>query len=227
MPVLSVRVLRPVALVLVGLVLTVAFAFRASEAEGVYWGQAKVVFLAPENPVDQNSLAYTTSGVIATAGLVAVEVYRAERPRLSGTSVALYSMGHDTDLDVTQPNSGGQWAVNFSDAFLVVQVVGPTPERAQASLDETIGDIRAKLAELQPRESTPASTRIRTTLTPSTPSIHYVRGSPARAMVSALLLGSLLTFALVLVTERLARRGLPSTDRRTAAGSGPPGQGQG
>lgn len=206
MKLFAITPLRRSVILVTGLALTVFFSWRAYNAGGVYWGEADVVFLAPKNAVDANSLTFTTSDAVATAGLVAIEVFRATRPRVSAPDVSLYSMGHDSDLQVTQPNSGGQWVVNFSEALINVQVVSPTASRARAELDHELNAIGRMLRELQFESEAAPGPRIKATVSPGTPSIRYVRGSSTRALASTFMLGCLLTLAVMNLGDRLARR---------------------
>jgi hypothetical protein len=169
----------------------------------VYWSRAEVRFLPPQTSKNPNSLEFTTSSVIATAGLVARSLTSASEVPATATTVLLHDRGIREGTSVVQPNSGGQWAANFEDPILDVQAVGATPEEVDQLRDDRVAAINAELERLQ--ADVPLRYRITTTTTPADPMVQAKQGSRHRAALAlAIVLGVLGLWGLVLIDRAAA-----------------------
>ena len=179
-------------IVAVGLCVTVAACVGIRAQAGSYWAQTNVYFLAPTDADNVNTLAFTTDGVIATAGLVAHEVAPSSGP-VTNTDTSLVAEGVRDGHRVRLPSSGGQWAVNFDRPVLDVQVVADYPDRVRSEMTRLLGDIDRVLADLQDSDNVAPTARIRTNHAPATVQIRYAQGKPSRAMAATVLLGGAAT----------------------------------
>lgn len=197
---------------------TCAAFFVAWSTPGVYYAQADVIFLRPVNRDVPNALSVSSSSVIATAGVIERLVnVGPESPRVTSTDVSLVSEGVRRGTSVQLPNSGGQWANNFDQPKLHVQVVDSTPELAQDRLDRITAQIDELLRERQAASQAAPDTWMRTQLSPAAPQVVHMAGDRRRAGLAVLFLGGGATCAAVILLES-RRRGSPPP-----AGSSPSG----
>ena len=202
---------RQVAVILVGLLLTAVACYAVRAREGVYWAEVDVYFLAPVNSVQTNRIAYTTGGVIATAGLIAHLVDPSSY--LSGTQAGLLARGVRNGDLVRLPDSGSQWASNFDQPLLDVQVVSSNPTDVVRRIDRLVAKIHANLDHLQ--RGTPRANSITLIQSPTVTQVHYAAGDPHRAVGGTLLLGVSVT---LLTSLKLRSRPLsrdPGTEKES------------
>ncbi len=171
-----------------------AAAFWAWHPTGVYASRQNVYFVAPALPDNSNRAAFTTDGVIATAGLVAQMV----DPRLSGpnttSETSLSDEGYTHAERVKLPNAGGQWSLNFNQPVLDLQVVGTDPTQVDAQMRRLQSDVLTTLQRVQQRDGVRESRRITTApVQPAT--VTHLTGDRRRATMMTVLLGSVLTLA--------------------------------
>jgi len=197
-----------------GALATVAMLAHVRAHEGVYWTQANVVFLAPKTVRTPNNIQDTSSGVIATAGLVeSLLRSTGSASASSSSSASIVGTGVRDGSWVRLLQSGGQWEYNFDKPILEVQVVGRTPQAVEDRAAELVSSIQAKLKELQVNDGVPRSGRITTLVSPANPTVRYSNGRPSRAMGATVLLGALLTGMALAATRswriRVPRRRTP------------------
>jgi hypothetical protein len=200
-----------------GLALTLVAIIVVHAPRGVYWTDTGVYFLAPVNDRHGhvNTYAYTTDSVIATAGLVERLVQPNASSSGTGTQTTLLAQGVRHGSQVRLPNSGGQWTLNFDKPLLDVQVVGTTPEEVTRETARLLDRIQQTLDEVQ--EGVAPDSRMVLTRAPSEPQVRYSQGDPRRAMVGALLAGTLLTIMLVALAGRRRSTRIPEQDTGPAA----------
>jgi hypothetical protein len=186
----------------VGVLLTLIALAVVREPRGLYWTDTTVYFLAPSAP-GVNTYAYTTDSVIATAGLVGRLVQPDGASPGIGTQTTLLAQGVHHGSQVRLPNSGGQWAQNFDQPLLDVQVVGTTPAEVATNTTQVLDRIQKTLNKVQ--HGVGLKWRIALTREPSDVQVRYSEGNPHRAMAGTLLVGSLITTMLVVWSGR--RRG--------------------
>jgi len=202
-------------LALIGLLVTGVLGFAASRGESVYWSQTDVRFIAV-GPRFSNPLVSTSASVIATAGLIALETNpRNGGPRLSTDEVSIVDAGIHDGVLVRLPNNGGQWATNFNEPSLNVQVSGPDPEQVRQRTMQVVADITERLAAHQDAYSVAAGNRILVNPTPPVPVVAVAHRSPMLATAATVVLGSGLTLGAALYVDQLrARRRVVRAGRR-------------
>jgi hypothetical protein len=193
--------------VMVGLVCTAIAVVMAGHHQGVYWSRTQVVFLAPASSLYPNSLKTVSDDIIMTAGVVAKRVNGTTvMPKMAAPDVTLFGRGITDGYSVLLPDTGGQWAPNFGQQMLEIQVVGPSAkvvsERRRALVDRISGE----LAALQDDAGVAAVNRITVKLVPNGADVRYAAGQPLRAVVMTALLGTSMVIGLVGLLEMMARR---------------------
>jgi len=197
----AVRRLWPLAAA--GLVATFAGSYLAATAAGVYYEQANVIFITPGG----SGLDAGDSSVVATAGLVAAQMDEKGPLPLSPTAT-IVGTGIRHGVWVRLPNEGDQWATNFDQQDLDVEVDGGSASQVQAEAQATVTRIRTLLRSDQLSAGARSDELINVGVTPQHPSIFYLRGSRARATITAFAIGLILTLtSVVSVDGRLLRRG--------------------
>ena len=201
---------RQWALALVGLLVTLAGAYAASTAPGVYYQQTFVVFLppAPRDDTDTNALQDSGGSLAAAAGLVGRQVSaRPQGPVPVSTMVTIVDLGILDGALARLPNTAAfsQWSPSFGSPMLDVQIVGNSPEQVRARMTKVISEIRRTLREGELATGSPQDRLIRTVTNPPSPSVFYQRGSSGRSVLAALVLGLGLTVTLTVLVDRLRR----------------------
>ena len=192
--------------VVLGLLLTVAIAYRVVHKPGVYWAQTDVVFLPPTSGLYPNTLVSTSEGVIALAGVVGKMVDPdAIAARVVSPTVRLANQGIRHGWSVTLPNDGGQWANNFDKPLLDVQAVGSTAAEVSGTVSRLIGQINLTLSGLQAQ--VPPVDRVRTELIPSQVQVFYDPGRRLRALAASLAIGVAATAVAAGYLRRRVARG--------------------
>lgn len=206
-----------------------AFALMAAKAPGVYWTDVEVHFLIPQSAANPNVLEVSSTGAVILAGAVEKMVDNQVTPRVIDPDNNLASQGIRHGYAVSIPNTGGQWASNFTSPWLEVQAVGNSPGEVMSQTDTLIKEINLALAHLQQQRHVDQYNLIHTELSPpSGPNLNYEGGSRMRATGSALALGAALTSACYSYSRRdpwYPRRrknravAVPEPARRFAVGS--------
>lgn len=193
--------------VAIGLACTAVLMVAAMGRPGVYTTQVDVVFLAPANPVGANVLESSQDSLIYFAAIVATEVNDGRRaPRLSSATATLYGTGVRDGYSVALPNTGGQWANNFSRPVLDVQVVGPSAEQVRDRLQVILTRIDDVAAAHEREAGAPPITWISTELAPATPVVSYVSGQPRRGAMAIGVLGLAVTVLAAVRFDRARAR---------------------
>jgi hypothetical protein len=186
---------------------TLVLTQTAATARGVFWSEVQVRFMAPRSTAAPNVLQISPSSLVMAAGAVEKMVVDTSAPRVIDPGNTLASQGVKHGYGVSLPNTGGQWASNFTDPWLEVQAVGSSPAEVLAATRTLVARINAALATLQRREHVDQYNLIRTQLSPlSGPAVYYQAGSRSRAAVAALVLGTGITAIVVVLLLRYARR---------------------
>jgi hypothetical protein len=197
--------------VAVGLALLAGTLHVVATRPGVYWTQVDVVVLAPKSARYPNVIEQTSASLIAMAGLVEREVNEgAHAPATASASVTLAGEGVRDGSSVTMPNSGGQWAADFSRPVIDVQVVGPSEATVRRRLAVLVGRIERTLAARQAADHVPPVSRITASSSPTSAAVMHLEGSTKKALAATLLLGGALVAAAavgadLLLTNRTRR----------------------
>jgi hypothetical protein len=193
--------------VLAGLLVTLLVCASETRAHGVFWTQVDVVFLIPPSTHAPNTLEASSSSLISTAGIVAIRVNQGKRATpLSSANVSLVGEGIFDGRSVQLPNTGGQWADNFSRPVLDVQVTGATYAAVKAELAATLADIQSELDRLQIAAGADQFNRITTQSAPTTPEILVIPPQRRRAVAATLAVGTLLTLVGAVTVDGVLRR---------------------
>jgi len=193
-----------------GIAATVVGLMLVAPYPGVYWSQANVVFLAPQSIQRPNSLEFTSSGLISTAGYVEQIINAGVKRPETASPVTLIGQGVRNGHSIVLPNSGGQWAQNFDKAILNVQVTGPNAHIVESRLENLIERIRMTTQEIQDRDAVIPESRISTYVSPANPHVSYATGGRPSALAGAFVLGVGLTVFSVVGLDRIfARRQRP------------------
>jgi hypothetical protein len=154
--------------------------------------------------------------LVSTAGLLESQLGEQGPLRLS-PAATIVGAGIRDGVWVRLPNNGGQWATNFDEEDLDVEVVGGSANQVQADMNATISQIRTLLRQDQLSVGVRPAQLIGIGLSPLSPPMSYEEGSSSRAGMTAFVLGLVLTLTIIVMAdERLARRRLRSLTERTA-----------
>ncbi|MFJ3403635.1 hypothetical protein [Promicromonospora sp. NPDC090134] len=199
--------LRRWPVLLAGAVATLGLVYTTTLDDGVYWSRTQVVFLAPASKAYPNALRTTSEDLIITAGVVAKAVAGPDKvTKYASPDATLVGEGTRDGWSIRLPDTGGQWAPNFAEQVLYVEVVAATAEEVEARQDEIVAQIADELDRLQRDAGVVPVNAITVTVAPESLVVHQVGGSTVRAAGMAGLLGASATFALIAVLETRARR---------------------
>ena len=139
----------------VGMLLTLVACVLTWRSPGVYWASTKVYFLVPATVLKPNQLAPDSSAAIGFAGIVMTEINGGPQPRNAiSPDVTLVDQGIYDGWSVLLPDTGGQWADNFTESTLIVQASGPTAEIVRTRMNGLIDEITRLVVQ---REDPPTS----------------------------------------------------------------------
>lgn len=206
-----------------GVLCTLALTTMLISAPGVYYSSARVQFVIPQSRDNPNVLQVPLRSLAMTAGVVAKMVDPARSARVSQPEQPLPDLGVRDGWSVQQPDRGGQWSHNFSDAFVTVQAVGRNPDVVIARMKQLETEVVAALRQLQVQADVDPVNYIQATLSPESIPLYYMGGSKPRALVGTMGLGLGLTAMLVTVVGRQlvsAQDGRVRTARRHGARHG-------
>lgn len=182
-----------------------AVAFWISEQPAVYWASTKVL-LQPPASADEKRLAPTTSALLSFAGLLEVKLNEGNAlPRAASAEVNLVDRGIYDSSNVRVPNYGGQWANNFMDPVLIVEVSGPSEAAVRDRLDSTVAEVKAVADSWERFAGVAEPYRVDVIEYPS-PVIERSEGHKTAAMAVAGLLGVVSGCALAVVANRVRER---------------------
>lgn len=190
-----------------GAVATLGLVYSTTLDDGVFWSRTQVVFLAPASAAYPNSLRTTSEDLIITAGAVAKSVAGpAAVTKYASPDATLIGEGVRDGWSIRLPDTGGQWAPNFTEQVLYVEVVAATAAEATARQSEIIAQIAENLDRLQRDAGVAPVNDITVTVAPESTVVHQVTGSRARSAGMAGVLGVAATFTVIAVLETRGRR---------------------
>lgn len=190
--------------VVVGALFTMASALAIRSSEGVYETRVDVMFLIPQSARYPNNIQHSSSGVIAMAGLVeSVLNGTRELPAASSSGVTMSGRGLTLGSTITLPDTGGQWANNFSKPVLTVEVVGPSEDWVRAEVDRQVARIRQEVSSWQSADNVRKSDLITVTQSPLTPNVAYMSGHALLALAAISGLGIWFTVLGTVAVDRL------------------------
>jgi len=196
-----------------GVLATLAAAAAAAHTKGVYYSREQVRFVAPTNIGNPNALQHSPSSMVMVAGAVGQMVDDSQRPRAASQKVTITGMGIRNGWSVTLPNSGGQWANNYTNPYLDVQVAGPSPTEVATTMRSLLTRIDTALATLQRAQQVAPVNLIRTQLSSlDSPPMYYQRGSRVRTILAVLALGFGVTAAGTVIAGRFVARRAAATE---------------
>ncbi|SIN90813.1 hypothetical protein [Agromyces cerinus] len=194
-------------IVVAGAICTVALGYLAVSDDGVSYARTEVVFLAPTSELNPNSLKTTSEDLIITAGVVSKAISGPGKvTKFADPSVTLVGLGVRDGWAVRLPDTGGQWASNFSSQSLIVEVVARDREAALAKQHELVDRIELELASLQRDAGVDPVNDITVSVVPESGVVRDLNGSSIRALAVIGVLGVSATTACVLLVEHRARR---------------------
>jgi len=202
---------------LLGLLLTAVMCVVTWRAPGVYWATTKVYLLVPATSSRPNQLAPDDSVAIPLAGLIATEINDGvPLRRATSPDATLVDEGIYDGWAVFIPDSGGQWAHNFTESSLIVQASGATPEVVRSRMNELFDRITRLVAAHEDAAQVPLGSRVEFALSPSTVAVQYSNGHRSRALAIIMVLGVGLSLAVCRFVDRVAgtrrRRGEQTYD---------------
>jgi hypothetical protein len=196
-----------------GVLATLAAAAASAHTKGVYYSREQVRFVAPTNVGNPNALQHSPSSMVMVAGAVGQMVDDSQRPRAASQKVTITGMGIRNGWSVTLPNSGGQWANNYTNPYLDVQVAGPSATEVATTMRSLLTRIDMALATLQRAQHVAPVNLIRTQLSSlDSPPIYYQRGSRVRTILAVLALGFGVTAAGTAMASRFVARRATATE---------------
>lgn len=194
-------------IVVVGAILTLAAANYASQDRSVYWTRTDLVFLAPKNAQYPNALRATSEDLVITAGVVGKLVVGTRQiPKFTATDAGLIGMGVRDGWTVRLPDTGGQWAPNYTDQWLIIEVVGPDPETVRTRKEQLVEDMTAALDRVQDEYRVDKAFRMTTKEAPGSTVVYPVGGSSKRAFAVSGMLGAAATLYLVVRIDPILLR---------------------
>jgi hypothetical protein len=222
---------------LVGLLLTAVACLVTWRAPGVYWASTKVYFLVPATVLKPNQLAPNSSAAIGFAGIIMTEINGGSPPRNAiSPDVTLVDQGIYDGWSVLLPDTGGQWADNFTESTLIVQASGPTADVVTTRMYALLDEITSLAAQREEAAGVPAASRGDFTMSPPVVAVQYSNGHRSRAVAIIVALGVVVSLAACAFADRVAgarrRRGDPADDSigdarvRDAAGGDQDGAGR-
>lgn len=202
--------LRRWPILVIGALCTASVGLVAVRADGVYWSRTNVVFLAPSSTLYPNALKTRSEDLIITAGLVAKRINGpAAVEKFSSVDATMIGVPRtDSPFWLRLPDTGGQWSPNFADQFLILEVVGDSPEEVRAIQDEVVERARFELNAMQREQLVDPVNDITLTVAPDPAIVFHVTGNRIRALGMIGALGMGVTLAVVIALEYRSRRDL-------------------
>lgn len=194
--------LRRWGVVVLGVAVTGAVGLSAVRGEGVYFARMEIVVLTPTSWY-KNVLQGRTDSSIMTAGAVARRVVGAgEEIKYGSLDATLVGISHKKDAYwIRAEDQGGQWAADFRQPIIVVDVVAPSQGRVREIQYQTIDMAQAALDELQDELQVDRTEQMTLQVAPELSVIHYVHGNRTRALGMILVVGGLATGAAVWLVD--------------------------
>jgi len=188
--------LRQWPIVVVGTLVTVMAMLAVASAKGVYYSRTEVVLLAPTSPAYPNALRTQSEDIIILAGVIARRMTGAgELAKFASPDVTLVGQGVRDGWSVRLPDTGGQWGTNFASQRLILEIVAPEREAAQADQRRLIARVTGELDAMQRAQRVDPVNVVTAIVAPETTIIQRVGGSRPRALAATALLGAFATAA--------------------------------
>lgn len=188
----------------IGVGVTMLFGVLVTHANGVYWASVKAV-LVPVT-TDVNRIAQPGDTLIPLAGVL-------ERRMNEGTEVVPATASDVTIIDqgiydgstVRIPDTGGQWAHNFTEPALVIQAAASSEKGVAQRMSALLQRLEHQLDDLQNAAGVAPANRV--TIEPSTLqySVQLARGHSGRAAAVTIGLGIGLTTGAAVAVDRVRR----------------------
>ncbi len=194
-------------IILIGALVTAAAAVAVLREDGTHWTRSELVFMAPSSAFFPNSLQTRSEDLIITAGLVGKRVTGPDRTlKYGSTDVTLIGTPHDGDYWLRLPDTGGQWATNYGDQLLLLDVVGDSPDAVEELHDDVVARVRTELEAVQRAQGVAPVNEITMQVSPEALVVHQVGGSRIRALAMTGVIGVAVTGAAVMLLELRASR---------------------
>ena len=208
--------LRRWTVLVAGAVATLGLMYSTTLDDGVFWSRTQVVFLAPPSTDYPNSLRTTSEDLIITAGVVAKSISGPDAvTKYASPDATLVGEGVRDGWSIRLPDTGGQWAPHFAEQVLYVEVVSATADQTATRQGEIVAQIAEELDRLQRDARVAPVNDITVTVAPESTVVHQVKGSRARSVGMAGVLGAAATLTAIAVLEARGRR--PATRGHRAA----------
>jgi hypothetical protein len=194
-------------IVLIGAVCTIALGYLAISDKGVYFTRTEIIFLAPTSSLYPNALKTQSEDIIDTAGVVAKRINGSgEVTKFASPDVTLVGEGVRDGWSLRLPDTGGQWAANFQDQMLLLDIVAPTEEEVRERQTELIARVQSELNALQREKGVAPVNDITAAPAPASTVIFHVGGSKPRVLGMTALLGVGATIGAIVILETRRRR---------------------
>jgi hypothetical protein len=192
----------------IGMLLTVGLAAYTGQGRDVYYARTALVFMAPSSTIYPNSLQTRSEDLIITAGAVAKRVMGPAAAQKYASPDANLAGIPDTGLDywLRLPDTGGQWAPNFAEQLLYLDVIGASPDDVRDTQSDVVARAHEELDALQRAQGVNPVNDITFTVAPEVAVIEQVHGSRVRALAMTAVLGLTATVAAIVALELLAGR---------------------
>jgi hypothetical protein len=205
-------------LVLACALLTVAAAYVVDLDRSLWYTRSEVTFLAPSSRLYPNSLSTTSEGLIIAAGAIGKEVSGPGKVvKLASPEATLVGLGIREGWSIRLPDTGGQWAGNFTQQQLVIEVIGSDPRLVESRELELIAELRRQLDLWQRDHGVDPVNDITAKVTPEWATLQRVDGNRVRAVGMTGIVGVAATLLVLTAVEKRARRRRAEHERRWVA----------
>jgi hypothetical protein len=193
-------------IILLGLALAGLTFVLMNRAGGTYTAESSVIFVAPgSSGVSQVQDGYLPSLVDYAA--IVERVARNGQPadRLASNDATLFGAGVTKGYTIELPNTGGQWAVSFSQPRLEISVVGPSSDWVTKTMTHQLARVETIARDLQSVGGSSEANSITTSALPTVPVVQYqgaTRSTQARALLALIILGLGLSSVVAVLIDR-------------------------
>lgn len=204
---LTVALFRRWPVLLVGAMITCGCGLLSIRDDGVYWSRTEVILLAP-TAWYVNKLQVTPYEVTKATGVVVKRVVGADKViKYASPGASMIGTSNVREgIWIRQEDDGGQWSTDLSSPVIIVEAVGPTPDRTRDLQQAAVNKISTALVQLQEDWGADHHLWITSTVAPASAEIYHVTGSKVRALGMTATLGIGITVGVVLVLEYRTRR---------------------
>lgn len=195
------------------LILVVAAFFTWHRVGGVWVATPVITFLRPGAQILEPENGLKDESIIGFASTVATQINQGHAPEsFAADDAPLYGAGLRQGIRVSVPNIGGQWSTSYSDAEIIIQVVGTDRAWVESTERSLLRDVDLYAAAAQKEAGTSSKFQIVTSVMPlSTQLSHVVSGKQTTVeALGALLFAGLLVgcWGSISLDEALRRRGV-------------------